>query len=252
MLRGYYTAANGIINEQRILNVITNNMANAKTAGYKSDMPIPTTFAEEMLLINGEHSQTGTIRYRTLDMTFTDLEQGSFEDTGSRLDIALIGNIYFNIAERKTGEVLLSRNCQFNIDAEGYLALGSSGRVLDDTGNPIQLGTADFSVSRDGVITVDDGRTYTLGFTYIEAGTDVERVDNNLLRPYDDTIVMGNIPEDADFIVRQGSFERSNVNISEETINAMDAQNIFTACSTALKILNSVNQIAANDLAKIN
>ena len=36
MLRGYYTAANGIINEQRILNVITNNMANAKTAGYKA------------------------------------------------------------------------------------------------------------------------------------------------------------------------------------------------------------------------
>ena len=54
MLRGYYTAANGIINEQRILNVITNNLANAKTAGYKADEAIPTTFAEELLLINNK------------------------------------------------------------------------------------------------------------------------------------------------------------------------------------------------------
>lgn len=97
MLRGFYTAANGIINEQRILNVITNNMANVKTAGYKNETAIPTTFAEELLLINGKHSQTGTIRYRTLEETFTNLEQGSFEDTGSRLDVALVGNIFFNI-----------------------------------------------------------------------------------------------------------------------------------------------------------
>ena len=89
MLRGYYTAANGMINEQRILNVITNNMANAKTAGYKSDEAIPTTFAEELLLINGDHSATGTIRYRTINHTFTDLEQGTFENTGSRLDMAI-------------------------------------------------------------------------------------------------------------------------------------------------------------------
>ncbi len=252
MLRGYYTAANGIINEQRILNVITNNMANAKTAGYKSDEAIPTTFAEELLMINGGHSRTGTIRYRTLDYTFTNLEQGSFEQTGSRLDMALVGNVYFNIQERKTGETLLTRNGQFNIDAEGYLALGPSGRILDANGNPIALGTADFTVSRDGTITVDDGRVYTLGLTYIEGGTDVERVDDNMFRPYDANITMGNIPADADYEVLHGAYERSNVNVAEETIRAMDAQNVFTACSTALKIMNSINQIAANDLAKIN
>ena len=65
MLRGYYTAANGIINEERILNVVTNNMANLKTAGYRNETAIPTTFAEQMVLINGKSSPTGTIRYRT-------------------------------------------------------------------------------------------------------------------------------------------------------------------------------------------
>ena len=250
MLRGYYTAANGIINEQRILNVITNNIANAQTAGYKADEAIPTTFAEELLLINGDKSQTGTIRYRTIDYTFTNLEQGTFENTGSRLDMALVGNVYFNIEERRTGETLLSRNGQFTINSEGYLTLGSSGYVLDENGQRIQLGTADFTVDRFGTITADDGRTFSLGLSYIEGGSDIEKVDDNLMRPYDQTVI-GYVPADAEYQVKQGWYERSNVNVAEETVRAMDAQHVFTACSTALKIINSVNQIAANDLAKI-
>ena len=250
MLRGYYTAANGIINEQRILNVITNNIANAQTAGYKSDEAIPTTFAEELLLINGSHSETGTIRYRTIDYTFTDLEQGTFENTGSRLDMAIVGNVYFNIEERRTGETLLTRNGQFTINSEGYLTLGSSGYVLDGNGQRIQLGTADFEVDRFGTITTDDGRTFDLGLTYIAAGTDIEKVDDNLMRPYDNT-ALGAVPADETYQIKQGWYERSNVDVAEETIKAMDAQHVFTACSTALKIINSVNQIAANDLAKI-
>jgi len=250
MLRGYYTAANGIINEQRILNVITNNLANAKTAGYKSDEAIPTTFAEELLLINGRHSQTGTIRYRTIDYTYTDTEQGTFENTNSRLDIALVGNVYFNIEERRSGEVLLSRNGQFTINGEGYLTLGTTGYVLDENGERIQLGTADFQVDRFGEITTDDGRVYQLGLTFMEPYTDIEKVDDNLMRPYE-PLGIGNLPDGLVFQVKQGWFERSNVDIAEETLAAMDAQHVFEACSAGLKIANSINQLACNEIASI-
>jgi len=251
MLRGYYTAANGIINEQRILNVITNNLANAKTAGYKADEAIPTTFAEELLLINGRHSRTGTIRYRTIDYTYTNTEQGSFENTGSRLDMALVGNVYFNIEERRTGETLLSRNGQFTINGEGYLTLGTTGYVLDENGERIQLGTADFQVDRFGGITAGDGRVFQLGLSFVAPESDVEKVDDNLMRPYEEAPI-GNLPDDIYYQVKQGWFERSNVNLAEETIAAMDAQHVFTACSSALKIANSMNQLAANELASIN
>ena len=250
MLRGYYTAANGIINEQRILNVISNNLANAKTAGYKADEAIPTTFAEELLLINNRHSQTGTIRYRTIDYTYTDTSQGTFENTGSRLDIALVGNIYFNIEERRTGERLLSRNGQFTINGEGYLTLGTTGYVLDENGERIQLDTANFQVDRFGELTVDDGRVFQLGLSFVPPESDVEKVDDNLMRPYEDTPI-GNIPEGMVYQVKQGWFERSNVDLAAETIAAMDAQHVFTACSSALKIANSINQLAVNELASI-
>lgn len=251
MLRGYYTAANGIINEQRILNVITNNLANAKTAGYKADEAIPITFGEKLLLLqHGQRSETGTIRYRTIDYTYTNTEQGTFENTNSRLDVALIGNIYFNIEDRRTGERLMSRNGQFTINRDGYLTLGTTGYVLDENGERIQLGTADFQIDRMGLMTVDDGRVFNLGLSYIPPETDIEKVDDNLMRPYEDTPI-GNIPEDEIYQVRQGWFERSNVNVAEETIRAMDAQHVFTACSSALKIINSVNNLATNDLCKI-
>lgn len=250
MLRGYYTAVNGIINEERILNVITNNIANIKTAGYKDETAIPTTFAEEMLLINGKSSETGTIRYRTLQETYTNLDQASFEDTGSRMDCALIGNIYFNIENRKTGETLLTRNGQFSLDAEGYLCVGPSGRILDENRQPIQLGTANFDISATGLITTEDGRTYQLGLTYLAPDTAIERIDDNMFRPYEDFGV-NNIPAGEDYRVRQGSYERSNVDTADELVKAMDAQNVFSACSQALKVINSINQIAANDLAKI-
>ncbi|MCM1327880.1 MAG: flagellar hook-basal body complex protein [Ruminococcus sp.] len=252
MLRGYYTAANGIINEQRILNVITNNLANAKTAGYKSDEAIPTTFEEKLLLMrNGRRSETGNISYRTIEVTDTNLEQGTMENTQSRLDMALVGNVYFNIEERRTGERLLSRNGQFTINGEGFLTLGTTGYVLDENGERIQLNnSADIIVDRFGEITTADGRTINLGLSFLDPEVDVEKVDDNLMRPYEDTPI-GNIPADAIYQVRQGWYERSNVNVAEETIRAMDAQQVFTACSSGLKIADSINQMAVN-LCQIN
>lgn len=251
MLRGYYTAANGIINEERILNVITNNLSNTGTAGYKADAAIPTTFEDKLLLLSdGKREDTGTIRYRTLIETNTSLESGTYEQTNSRLDMAVMGSVYFNIEKRTTGEVMLTRNGQFNIDDEGYLALGSAGRVIDNDGDPIQLGTADFTVSEAGVITTDDGREIQLALTYVSDESDVEKVDVNLFRPYDG-LGWDNIPEGMVYRIRQGWFERSNVDIADEMSKAMDANSLFRANSQALQIINSVNQIAVNDLMKI-
>lgn len=251
MLRGYYTAANGMINEERILNVITNNLSNAKTAGYKFDTAIPTTFEDKLLLLaNGRRSDTGTIRYRTIVDTYTSLEEGTYENTGSRLDMAVMGSVYFNIEKRTSGEVLLTRNGQFNIDNDGYLALGSAGRVLDDNGDPIYLATADFTVSEDGIITVDDGREIRLALTFVDDISDVEKIDTNLFRPYED-LGWGNIPEGMVYRIRQGWYERSNVDVADEMVKAMDANALFRANTQALQIVNSINQIAANSLMKV-
>ena len=251
MLRGFYTAANGIFTENRILNVRSNNIANLKTAGYKSDEPIPTTFAENMLLINGRQSETGTIRYRTLDETYTSLEQGTMEETNSNLDMAIVGSVYFNIERYSDGNRLLTKDGQFDIDGEGCLELGNCGRVLDADGNYIQVGTSDFYVDENGTITTADGRQYQLGLTYIGETDDVEKIGDNLFRPYDGYAI-GNIPEETEFSVRQGWYERSNVDFADEMTKILDANNVFNANAQALQIITRINEIASNDLMKKN
>lgn len=251
MFRGFYISANNIINQERSLNVISNNMANSSTAGYKREESIPERFEERLLLLRNGRDQSGTISYRTQDYTWTDTEQGTLEYTYKPLDIALIGNVFFNIEDRISGERMLTRNGQFNIDGEGYLALGSSGRILDANGQYIRLGTSDFTVSEDGVITAEDGRTFTLGLTYIDEQTDMERVRDNMFRPFQN-VPIGNIPNGENFKVVQGAYERSNVDIGEEMVDAMARQRSFEASVQAMQIMNSINQIAANDLMKIN
>lgn len=229
--------------------MVSNNLANVKTAGYKTDTAIPTTFADSLLLIRGQHSETGTIRYRTLQDTYTSLEQGTMEETNSYLDCAIVGPVYFNIQRYGDGETLLTKNGQFSIADDGDLELGNIGKVLDVNGNTINLGTADFNIGEHGELTTSDGRTFQLGLSYIEDYTDVEKVDDTLFRPYENA-PRGDIPDDVEYSLKQGWYERSNVDIADEMTKALDATNIFKANAQALQIMNSINQIACNNLMK--
>lgn len=253
MYRGFYISANGMINQQRIIDIISGNVANVHTAGYKADTSINTTFDERLILVRGKNNQTGNITYRTQEIVRADLEQGSFEYTGSRLDMAIRGNVYFNIQPysklyEDDGEVLLTRNGQFNLDEEGYLALGSAGRVIGDDGEPIFIGTADFSVMEDGTINTEDGRTFRLQLTYVDSNEDIEKKGDNMFVNITGTNV---IPEGEDYRIIQGAYERSNVDITEETIDVLAAQRLFEACSTALSAIDSINQRAATEIASM-
>ena len=121
--------------------------------------------------------------------------------------------------------------------------------MLDENGAPIDIGTSDFTMTEEGVITTADGRQYTLGLSYIEDYTDVEKVGDNLFSPYQNAPA-GNIPDDVRYSLRQGWYERSNVDVADEMIKSLDANNVWNANRQALTIMNSINQIACNDLMK--
>ncbi|MDR0991300.1 MAG: flagellar hook-basal body complex protein [Ruminococcus sp.] len=243
MLRGYYTAANAMITEQRVLDVVSNNLANIGTAGYKVDNAVTGTFSEWLVLSQGRPNG-GEVHYRTLDTTYTDLEQGSLQTTYKDLDLAIQGSVYFNII--KDDELLLTKAGQFNLDNEGYLTLGSIGRVADENGQPIQLMTDEFSVDSDGVITAPNGDQWTLGLTYVDEAADVEKVGDVLFRPYNGE-ALGNIPADYAFIVKQGAFERSTADLGKLQLEASSHQGVFNANATAIKILMQMNDSATKE-----
>mgnify|MGYP000829487361 CR=1 FL=1 len=101
-----------------------------------------------MILVKHREELSGTFAQTYVDTSYTDLGQGTFEYTGTPFDVAINGDVYFNIAGYN-GENMLTRNGQWELDAEGYLCLSNSGRILGENGEKM-------SKSRGNVVNPDE------------------------------------------------------------------------------------------------
>ena len=97
MFSGFYTAASGVLTNQRALNLNANNMANVKTPGYREQRLVKTTFEEELLRVQGGKSTamgSGAILTAAADQAFS-FAPGELTQTGGAYDLALGGDGYF-------------------------------------------------------------------------------------------------------------------------------------------------------------
>ena len=245
MLRGYYNAAQGMIVKQRQLDAIGNNIANINTSGYRKDEIITNTFLDELILVNERKETSGHLLQTYADVSKTNLEQSNFTYTDSNFDVAIYGNVYFNIRGRN-GNIYQTRNGQWELDGDGYLILGKAGRVQGQNGD-IRLGTDDFEIRNDGTILVNGEEFDRLLLSYIPPDADVDKLGNNLM------LYNGNgaIPEGEFFDVIQGAWEHSNVDGNKEITQMMEAHRLYQANSQILKQLDQINS-KAQQIAEVS
>ena len=245
MLRGYYNAAQGMIVKQRQLDAIGNNIANINTSGYRKDEIVTNTFMDELILVNGRRETSGHFLQTYADISKTNLEQSNFTYTDSNFDVAIYGNVYFNIRGRN-GNIYQTRNGQWELDGDGYLILGKAGRVQGQNGD-IRLGTDDFEIRNDGTILVNGEEFDRLLLSYIPPDADVDKLGNNLM------LYNGNgaIPEGEFFDVIQGAWEHSNVDGNKEITQMMEAHRLYQANSQILKQFDQINS-KAQQIAEVS
>ena len=161
MFQGFYDLASNMITQNRNLNIISNNMSNVSTPGYKMDRMMESTFRDEMLYRYDQDGRTevGTVsRMNVADERVTDYTEGGIRETGYPLDVGLTGDGFF-VINTGNGEVY-TRNGSFNLDNQGYLILPGMGRVMGTNG-PIQVDTDDLTIDSLGRITAaEDGRYF--------------------------------------------------------------------------------------------
>ena len=244
MNRGFYYASNGMIMNQRKIDCIGNNLANASTAGFKRDTILINRFDEQMILVKHREEISGTFAESYVDTSYTDLNQGFPEYTDSPFDVAIMGDVYFNIAGYN-GQVMLTRNGNWELDSEGYLCLNNSGRILGENGE-IYLGNKDFVIDVDGAIYIDGMLVDRLRLSYIDPESDVTKFGANMFTSVQATDV---IPEGVRFDIIQGAIERSNVDWNYELTMMMNANRLYEASSTILKLCDTMNQ-GSNQLCK--
>ncbi len=155
MFQGFYTLTSGVLTQNRNLNVISNNMSNASTPGFKADRMIISDFYNEMMIRTGNKNKSDTTRIGSMsliaggDETTTDYTQGGLSVSNSTLDFSILGDGFFPI-QTDNGTVY-TRNGNFSLDDDGYLCLPGVGRVLGD-GGTIYLGTDRITVDGTGRI----------------------------------------------------------------------------------------------------
>ena len=277
MFKGFYTAASGMIAQQRRTELLTNNLANAETVGYKEDQASVRAFPE-MLLNSYENEKipveksfnisklrsVGAINTGVyLQEAIPSFAQGNIKETGHRTDLALIdahlpidtesgeaGTVLF-IVESANG-TLYTRSGNFTLDGSGYLTTASGQYILDENGGRIRLRSENFTVTPEGYIVEDGQQAARLGAAFSASPQDeLIKEGNGLYRLNGGELPSAYETEDVSFTIRQGAVEQSNVDSSKTMTELMMAYRTFEANQKIIQAYDKSMDKAVNEIGRV-
>jgi flagellar basal-body rod protein FlgG len=260
MLRALYSAAAGMQSQQLNLDVISNNLANANTTGYKAT----TLQFQDLLYENtreaGSQQGGGNMLPASLQIgqgsvpvaTERSFAQGDLTQTGNNLDLAIQGQGFFEV-QMPDGTLSYTRDGSFKTDAQG--------RVVTSDGYPVQGGFQAVPTGTTGItITASGAATYTTasGATNFQIQLarftnpgGLDAVGHNL---YQETTAsgtpeLGSPAQNGYGEIQQGSLELSNVSVVQEMVNLILAQRAYEVNSKAVQAADEMMQ-ESNNLQK--
>lgn len=252
MVRGFYSAAAGVLTQQKVIDTVSNNIANTMTTGYKSQKMIQGSFGDHLVSrmssnLSVADPRIGTGSFMTVNPDVsTDFTQGQLEYTGRSVDMAIQGDGFFLVKTEKNGNVL-SRNGQFELDKDGFLILPNVGKVLDKNMKEIKLPNSAFEVTADGIISNDGVGSTSLNIS-------IGKTDSVLKKIGEDSFLSENGYQNAaagSFRIMQRSIEKANVNLATEMSKIIASQSHFHSCTQILKIYDRINEMSVNQIARI-
>lgn len=250
MIRGLYTAATGMMVQRDKMDVLTNNIVNAETAGFKSDEVMTSAFDSVMLKrINDPNisvvgTNAGKYSFGSYAQEMvTDFSDGPLEETGKTTDLALVGQGFFAV-ETPEGE-RYTRAGDFNVDSQGYLVTSDGNYVLGQSGR-IFVGSDDFSVAQDGTVTGENGASDRLRLvTFGDMGS-LRKQGDNLYYVYGEEV-----PQAANCKISQGKLESSNVSASDSMADMLTVYRKYEACQKAVSMNDETLGLAVNKLGRL-
>lgn len=260
MIRSLWISKTGLDAQQTQLDVISNNLANVSTNGFKRSRAVFEDLLYQTVRQPGAQSsqqtqlpsglQIGTgVRPVATERIFT---QGNVNQTNNDKDLAIQGNGFFQIL-LPDGTTAYTRDGSFQTDSQGQMVT-SSGYTLQPP-ITIPLNTTKLSVGRDGTVSImQAGSTATTQIGTIQVATFInpaglESRGENL---YVETAASGapnpNTPgTNGAGALWQGYVETSNVNVVEELVNMIQTQRAYEinskAITTSDQMLAKISQL---------
>ncbi len=259
MIRSLWSAATGMQAQTLNIDVISNNLANVATTGFKKSRADFQDLLYQNLRSPGVSSsadtqvptgiQVGTgVRPAATQKMFT---QGEFEHTQNELDMAIEGDGFFQ-AIQPNGETAYTRAGSFKLDNEG--------RVVTSDGFPMEpeltipADAVAVSIGIDGTVSVllaGENEPTEIGNIELAQFTNpagLRSIGRNLFLPTGASgdATTGTPGEDAFGFIAQGYLESSNVSVVDEMVNMIVAQRAYETNSKTIQASDEMLQTAAN------
>jgi flagellar basal-body rod protein FlgG len=257
MQRSLYIAATGMEAQRLNIDVISNNLANVNTTGFKKSRADFQELLYQGLKSAGASSAEGAelptgiqvglgVKPAAVQKMF---QQGDFVSTGNSLDLVIEGNGFFQIT-KPDGEVAYSRSGSFKVDSEGRI-VNSDGYPLEPA-ITIPSNTLQITVTQDGTVSVmQAGSTTPVQIGQIELSQFINpgglnALGKNLFTPTGASgePTTGNPGTDGLGTINQGFLEMSNVNIVEEMVNMIVSQRAYELNSRVVQTSDEMLQMA--------
>lgn len=238
MPNGLYAAAAGAQNQERVLDTVANNLANASSAGFKGQR---VTFREVLVGQVAGGQARETVRYSVPAEVQTDFRTGNLQDTGRPLDAAIRGSGFFAV-QTAEGEAY-TRAGSFVPSPDGVLTTLDGKPVLGNDG-PISLQAVEsVQIMEDGTVNTPNGPLGQLRVVDFAAPQNLERVGEGLWRAQNNQQ-----PRDLQPNLEVGVVEQSNVNIMENMTRMIAASRSFESMHRVIQVYRDVDAKTANEL----
>lgn len=245
----YMSAAGAMAYEKR-MQVISNNLANINTSGFKKDkghfqiIDSPDSIKEDLdkNSISKEKQQPPLwLQFETK----TDFSAGSLKHTGNSLDLALEGDGFFCIKTEQGTQY--TRNGNFSLDQDGMMVTMDGLPVLGE-GGPINIEGNTFTVDVKGNISVDGSQVDTIKIIGFQNPDALEKTGNSLFEIADKNAVETKAENTG---VSQGFIELSNVNAIRMMTEMIEVLRGYESYQKAIKTADEANAKAINDVGRV-
>lgn len=261
MLRALTTAATGMIAQQLNIDVISNNLANVNTSGFKKVRAEFQDLLSQTLRTPGAQVAQGTYQPVGIQVglgtktsgTQRDFSEGTFKSTGGKLDVAIEGDGFFQV-QLDDGSIAYTRDGSFKVDANGQITTTDGYPVIPQI--TVTQDVSEVVITPDGRFSVKNGSdpkintvgTFQLAKFANPAG--LLSVGKNLYTETagSGTPMQGAAGQNGFGTIQQGFLEGSNVQVVEELINLIQAQRAFEANSRLIaasdELLKTANRLS--------
>lgn len=262
-IQALYTAATGMNSLQTKLDVVSNNLANVNSTGFKKEKTDFQTLYYRNLKLPGYQDQVGNLTPTGIAVglgtrvaaTQVDFTQGAFNETGGNLDLCINGNGLFQVLDPATGQTFYTRAGNFSTNSNGQVVTSSAidGRVLQPP-ITIQQDATGIVIGLDGKVQIQTYGTTTLQqagqiqLAWFQNPEGLLQVGENL---FQQTQASGpqltNLPGiNGMGTIQQGVLEQSNVEPVTELIDLITTQRNFELNSQMVQAGDQILQLIAN------